>query len=126
MPAVALPEIHLFIGAEGIIRKLAYPLHLPLSCPRRAYAPAGGTRRQGKQMGKTKEINLRVGRGKQVGSVTLSTWLPDRIFLSVSFEGGYSPTVVLTPEQVEELRRALDEIAPQGERRGEERLRLVA
>jgi hypothetical protein len=77
-------------------------------------------------MGKTKEINLRVGRGKQVGSVTLSTWLPDRIFLSVSYKGGYGPTVVLTPEQVQELRRALDEIAPQGGQRGEAGLRRAA
>jgi len=69
-----------------------------------------------------KEINLRVGAGTQVGSVTLSTWLPDRVFLSVSYQGGYGPTVVLTPEQVQELRRALDEIAP----RSEEKLRLVA
>jgi hypothetical protein len=35
---------------------------------------------------------------------------------------GTRPTVVLTLEQVEELRRALDEIAPQSE----ERLRLMA
>jgi hypothetical protein len=73
-------------------------------------------------MAQTKEINLRVGMGTQVGSVTLSTWLPDKIFLSVSYQGGYGPTVVLTPEQVRELRRALDEIAPQSG----ENLRLVA
>ena len=73
-------------------------------------------------MSEKKEINLRVGAGTQVGSVTLSTWLPDRVFLSVSYQGGYGPTVVLTPEQVQELRRALDEIAP----RSEEKLRLVA
>jgi hypothetical protein len=70
----------------------------------------------------TKQVNLRVGTGKQVGSVILSTWLPDRVFLSVNANGGYGPTVVLTPEQVQELRRALDEIAPQIE----EKLRLVA
>jgi len=73
-------------------------------------------------MADTKRINLRVGTGTQIGSVSLTTWLPDRIFLSVSSNGGYSPTVVLTPEQVRELRRALDEIAPQSE----EMLRLVA
>lgn len=73
-------------------------------------------------MAETKEINLKVGTGTQVGSVTLSTWLPDRVFLSISYQGGYGPTVVMTPEQVQELRRALDEIAP----RGEEKLRLAA
>lgn len=73
-------------------------------------------------MAETKEINLKVGTGTQIGSVTLSTWLPDRVFLSVSYQGGYGPTVVLTLEQVQELRRALDEIAPQSE----EKLRLVA
>ena len=35
-------------------------------------------------------------------------------------------TVVLTGEQVRQLRQALDELAPQGEVRGEEQLRLVA
>lgn len=39
---------------------------------------------------------------------------------------GYAPTVVLTPEQVQELRRALDEIASEVEGRGGEKLRLVA
>ena len=73
-------------------------------------------------MAETKEINLKVGTGTQMGSVTLSTWLSDRVFLSVSYQGGYGPTVVLTLEQVQELRRALDEIAPQSE----EKLRLVA
>lgn len=73
-------------------------------------------------MAETKEINLRVGRGTQVGSISLTTWLPDRIFLSVSANGGYGLTVVLTPEQVQELRRALDETAP----RAEEKLRLIA
>ena len=73
-------------------------------------------------MSEKKEINLKVGTGTQIGNVTLSTWLPDRVFLSVSYQDGYGPTVVLTPEQVQELRRALDEIAPQSE----EELRLVA
>lgn len=66
-------------------------------------------------MGETKRINLKVGEGTQVGSVSLTTWLPDRVFLSVSSNGGYGPTVVLTPEQVQELRRALNEITPQSE-----------
>lgn len=73
-------------------------------------------------MGETKKINLRVGSGEQIGNVSLTTWLPDRVFLSVSSNNGYGPTVVLTPEQVEELRRALNEIAPQSD----DGLRLVA
>ncbi|HYJ45573.1 MAG TPA: hypothetical protein VEV81_03095, partial [Pyrinomonadaceae bacterium] len=66
-------------------------------------------------MVETKKIELRVGKGAQVGSVNLSTWLPDRVYLSVSSNDGYAPTVVLTLEQLRELRRALDEIVPQGE-----------
>jgi len=73
-------------------------------------------------MSETKKFNLKVGSGTQVGSVTLSTWLPDKVFLSVSYQGGYGPTVALTSEQVRELRQALDELAPQNE----ERLRLAA
>jgi hypothetical protein len=73
-------------------------------------------------MAATRKINLRVGRGTQVGDITLASWTPDRIFLSISSNDGYAPTVILTPEQVRELRRALEEIAPQNE----EKLRLVA
>ena len=73
-------------------------------------------------MSETKKIELRVGKGTLVGSVTLTSWTPDRVFLTVSGNDGFSPAVVLTPEQVQELRRALDEIAP----RSEERLLLVA
>jgi hypothetical protein len=73
-------------------------------------------------MSDTKRIELRVGRGTQVGSISLSSWVADRVFLSVSYQNGYGPTVVLTHEQVQELRRALDEIAP----KSEENLRLVA
>ncbi len=74
------------------------------------------------KVAETKRVELSVGSGVQRGSVSLTTWLPDRIFLSVSSNGGYGPTIVLTAEQVWELRRALDEIAPQSE----EKLRLVA
>ena len=77
-------------------------------------------------MARNKEIKLRVGRGTQRGDVSLSAFLPETLTLSVSYKGGRAASVVLTPEQVVQLRRALDEIAPQGEVRGEERLRLVA
>ncbi len=69
-----------------------------------------------------KEINLKVGKGTQSGSVSLSAFLRDSLTLSVSYKGERAATVVLTPEQVKQLRQALDEIAPQSE----ERLRLAA
>lgn len=77
-------------------------------------------------MARDKEIKLRVGRGTQRGDVSLSAFLPGSLSLSVSYKGERAATVVLTAEQVQELRRALEEIAPQGEARGDERLRLVA
>jgi len=73
-----------------------------------------------------KQINLIVGSGTQKGRVSLSAFLADRLSLSVSYKGERAATVVLTPEHVRQLRQALDEIAPQGESRGEEMLRLVA
>lgn len=73
-----------------------------------------------------KQINLKVGSGTHKGRVSLSAFLADRLSLSVSYKGERASTVVLTPEQVRELRQALAEIVPEGEQRGEERLRLVA
>jgi hypothetical protein len=77
-------------------------------------------------MARDKEIRLRVGSGTQRGDVRLSTFLPRVLTLSVSYKGERAATVVLTGEQVRQLRQALDELAPQGELRGEEQLRLVA
>ena len=77
-------------------------------------------------MAMDKEIELKVGRGTQNGRVSLSAFLADTLSLSVSYKGERAATVVLTPEQVLQLRKALDELAPQGEARGEEKLRLVA
>ena len=73
-------------------------------------------------MAKVRQIRLKVGRGTQRGDVGLSALLPETISLSVSYKGERAATVVLTAEQVEQLRQALDEIAP----RGETRLRLAA
>ena len=73
-------------------------------------------------MAKGKAINLKVGRGTQRGDVSLSSYLPETVSLSVSYKGERAATVVLTGEQVEQLRQALNEIAPQGEAR----LRLAA
>ena len=77
-------------------------------------------------MARKKAIRFRVGRGTQVGDVGLSAFLPDVLSLSVSYKGERAATVVLTGEQVRQLRLALDEIAPQVEERGEEKLRLAA
>ena len=73
-------------------------------------------------MAKMRQIRLKVGRGTQRGDVSLSALLPETMSLSVSYKGERAATVVLTAEQVEQLRQALDEIAP----RGEARLRLAA
>ena len=77
---------------------------------------------ESRKMAMDKEINLRVGSGSHRGRVSLSAFLADRLSLSVSYKGERAATVVLTPEQVQQLRQALDEISS----RGEERLRLVA
>jgi hypothetical protein len=73
-------------------------------------------------MAKGKEINLRVGSEAQRGDVSLTSFLPETLTLRVSYKGERAAAVVLTSEQVEQLRRALDEMAP----RGEARLRLAA
>jgi len=77
-------------------------------------------------MTKDREINIRVGRGTQGGEVSVSTFLPETLTLRVSYKGGQAASVVLTEEQVRQLRKALDEVAPQAEMRSEETLRLVA
>jgi len=73
-----------------------------------------------------KEINLIVGRDTQRGDVRLSTLLPQMLTLSVSYGGERAATVGLTAEQVQQLRWALDELAPQVEARADEGLRLAA
>jgi hypothetical protein len=73
-------------------------------------------------MAKGKEINIKVGRGTQRGDIHLSALLPETVSLSVSYKGERAATVTLTGEQVEQLRQALNEMAPQGETR----LRLAA
>jgi hypothetical protein len=77
-------------------------------------------------MARDKEIRLRVGRGTQRGDVSVSAYLPQALTLRVSYKGERAATVVLTGEQVRQLRLALEELAPQCEARGEEKLRLVA
>jgi hypothetical protein len=77
-------------------------------------------------MTRGREIKFGVGRETQKGDIRLSSYLPDVLTLSVSYGGERAATVALTAEQVQQLRRALDELAPQGEARLDEGLRLVA
>lgn len=77
-------------------------------------------------MTRDREINIRVGTGTQGGEVSVSTFLPETLTLRVSYKGGQAASVVLTEEQVRRLRKALDEVAPQAEARGEDTLRLAA
>lgn len=77
-------------------------------------------------MTKGKKIKFKVGRGTHRGDVTLSAGLPEALTLSVSYKGERASTVVLTAEQVAELRRALDEVAPETNARRESGLRLAA
>jgi len=77
-------------------------------------------------MTKDREINIRVGRGTQGGEVSVSTFLPETLTLRVSYKGGQAASVVLTEEQVQQLRKALDEITQGVEEHDAGALRLVA
>ena len=61
----------------------------------------------------TKEKELKVGMGQQKpGRVRLSAQVPRGLMLSVAYKGERAASVLLTPEQVRELRAALEEIEP--------------
>ena len=60
----------------------------------------------------TREKELRVGAGQPTGRVRLSAQVPRGLMLSVAYKGERAASVLLTPEQVRELRAALDEIEP--------------
>ena len=77
-------------------------------------------------MVRDKQIRFAVGKGPQQGEVCLSAYLPQVLTLSVSYKGERAATVLLTRDQVRQLRQALDELAPQDEVLSEEGLRLVA
>ena len=64
----------------------------------------------------SKEIELKVGRESQPGTVQVSSFLSDLITLSVSYRGERAATVLLTREQVRKLREALAEIDSRSER----------
>ncbi|HLL76329.1 MAG TPA: hypothetical protein VK421_13845 [Pyrinomonadaceae bacterium] len=60
-----------------------------------------------------REKELKVGVGQQKpGRVRLSAGVPRGMMLSVAYKGERAASVLLTPEQVSELRAALEEIEP--------------
>ena len=67
-------------------------------------------------MGRTREVELKVGRRSADGIVRLSAYPPQLLQLSVTYRGQQSASVLLTQEQIKELRDALsdyiEEIAP--------------
>ncbi|HEU4796028.1 MAG TPA: hypothetical protein VFT02_10390 [Pyrinomonadaceae bacterium] len=70
-------------------------------------------------MGRTKEVELKVGRRSTDGVVRLSAYPPQLVQLSVSYKGDRSASVLLTQEQIQALRDALAdfvaEVIPQPE-----------
>jgi hypothetical protein len=58
----------------------------------------------------TREKELKVGVGQRPGRVRLSAQVPRGLMLSVAYKGERAASVLLTPEQVRELRAALEEI----------------
>ena len=70
-------------------------------------------------MAKTREVELKVGRRAADGIVRLSSYPPHLLQLSVSYKGERSASVLLTQDQIQALRAALDdfieETAPQSE-----------
>ncbi len=58
----------------------------------------------------TREIEIQVGRRSQDGVVRLTAHIPQMLTLSVRYGAERAATVMLTHEQLRELRRALDEI----------------
>lgn len=57
-----------------------------------------------------REMELKVGRRSQDGTVSLSTLIPQMLTLRVTYGAERSSAVQLTLEQVGELRRALAEM----------------
>lgn len=75
-----------------------------------------------------REKELKVGVGQRPGRVRLSAQVPQGVMLSVAYKGERAASVLLTPEQVRELRAALAEIelAAAAAEPQCERLKLVA
>ncbi len=58
-------------------------------------------------MGRTREVELKVGRRSADGIVRLSAYPPQLVQLNVSYKGDRSASVLLTQEQIRALRDAL-------------------
>jgi hypothetical protein len=58
-------------------------------------------------MGRTREVELKVGRRSADGVVRLSAYPPQLVQLNVSYKGERSASVLLTQEQIRALRDAL-------------------
>lgn len=70
-------------------------------------------------MGKSRDVELKVGRRSADGIVRLSPYPPQLVQLNVSYKGRQSTSVLLTQEQIRALRDALgdymEEITPERE-----------
>jgi hypothetical protein len=71
-------------------------------------------------MSKQKERTLKVGSESQRGTVHLSAHTPGRLTLSASYKGERAATVLLTREQVRQLRAAIEALEPFIEAPGEQ------
>lgn len=60
-------------------------------------------------MGETRDVELKVGRRSADGIVRLSAYPPQLVQLTVAYRGQQSASVLLTQEQIRELRDALRE-----------------
>jgi hypothetical protein len=58
-------------------------------------------------MGEKRDVELKVGRRSADGIVRLSAYPPQLVQLSVGYKGQQSASVLLTQEQIRELRDAL-------------------
>jgi hypothetical protein len=63
-------------------------------------------------MSREKEHTIKVGSGSQRGTVSLSAHTPGRLTLSASYKGERAATVLLTREQVQQLRAAIEALEP--------------
>jgi hypothetical protein len=65
-------------------------------------------------MGRTREVELKVGRRSADGIVRLSAYPPQLLQLNVSYKGDRSASVLLTQEQIRALRDALADFVEAG------------
>ena len=63
-------------------------------------------------MGRPTQVSIKAGRRATDGAVNLSAYLPGLLAVSVSYPGERAASVLLTREQVGELRRALAGLEP--------------